>query len=223
MAYSRKKIYRRRSVKARRYARKGYTSKKRRYSMAKRMNSNVMHVMLRTNDTIVANQNLGETLETYRFGLQNCLNANTYATMWDQYRINKVVITWTPIRTQMVQANVEDVTPSSTTNIPSWVVAKDFDDLTPTSYTDTRTRFGSVVRLATQGGKMIIRPACLSEIYQSTLTTAYSPNYGKWIDTANNSVPHYGVRFAMEAAEPSGQYALECKTKIYVSFKNRVI
>ncbi len=187
------------------------------------LNSNYMNVMLRTRDTIVSNNNLSEVYETYRFQLSSCLNSGAYTAMWDQYKINKVVITWRPIRTQVVVAQNEDVTPGTFTNIPSVVYAKDHDDLTPVTYADTRVRFGAKEKLATKGHAMKIVPATLTEIYQSTISTAYSPQFGKWLDCANSTVPHYGVRLAMEAAEPQGSYTLECKTLIYLSFKNRVI
>uniref|UniRef100_UPI004048218F hypothetical protein n=1 Tax=Shewanella sp. TaxID=50422 RepID=UPI004048218F len=135
----------------------------------------------------------------------------------------KIVMTWTPIRTQIVAAQVGDVTPGSTTNIPSYVVAIDIDDLATEDYMTTKTRYGSRERLTTKSGKIIMTPACLSEIYLAPAATAYSPQFGKWLDTRYSTVPHYGVRLAMEQAEPAGNYALECKTKIYVSFKNRVI
>lgn len=223
MVYRRKKVYRRRGVKARSYSRKKYITKARRTSIPRSMNSNHMSVMLRTLDTVITNSNIAEQRITYRFQLSACLNYVAYQTMWEQYRINKVVITWKPIRVQSVVGQVEDVTPASTTNIPSYVVAIDNDDVATEDYTDTKTRYGSRERLVTTPGKVVMKPACLSEIYLAGAATAYSPQYGKWLDCRYATVPHYGVRLAMEPAEPAGNYALECKTKIYVSFKNRVI
>ena len=216
MAYKRKRSIRKRMGKKR----KPY---RRKYPMYRQLDSNRMNVCLRTADTLIANSNLSEQYVSYRFQLSACLNYTNYRDMWDQYKINKVVVTWTPVRTQSVVQQVDDVTPSTTTNVPSYVVAKDIDDLTQISYEDVKSRYGAVERIATKGFKMVLKPAMLTEVYQGPVSTAYSPQYNTWLDTANNTVPHYGIRFAIESAEPSGYYALECKTWIYVSFKNRVI
>lgn len=222
MAYG-KKMVRRRPLKTRRYSRKKYTAKKTRSRIPRSLNSNHMSVMLRTLDTVVTNSNIAEQRITYRFQLSACLNYVAYQTMWEQYRINKVVITWKPIRVQSVVGQVTAVAPGSTTNIPSYVIAIDNDDVSSEAYQDTKTRYGSRERLVTTPGKVVMKPACLSEIYLAVAANAYSPQYGKWLDCRYATVPHYGVRLAMEPAEPAGNYALECKTKIYVSFKNRVI
>lgn len=187
------------------------------------LNNNFMSVCLRTQDTIVSNNNLSEQYETYRFALSACLNYTAYTAMWDQYMIQKVVVTWKPIRTQMVVTQNEAVAPATFTNIPSVVYARDHDDLSPVTFADTKVRYGAVEKLATRGHAMKIYPATLSEVYKSAISTGYAPKFKTWLDCADSTIPHYGVRLAMEQAEPLGQYALECKTRVYVRFKNRVI
>ncbi|AXH75788.1 MAG: capsid protein [Circoviridae sp.] len=216
MWYGKKKRTRR-SLKKKTFKRRRYTK------IPRKVNQNHMSVCLRTPDTLVSNNNLSEQYETYRFGLSNCLNYTAYVAMWDQYMIEKIVITWRPIRTQAVVSQNEAVAPSSFTNIPSVVYARDHDDLSPVTYADTKTRYGAVEKLATKGHAMKVYPATLTEIYKSPVTTGYSPQFKTWLDTADATIPHYGVRLAMEQAEPLGQYTLECKTKVYVRFKNRVI
>jgi len=206
-----------------RRSRKKAFKRKRYTKIPRKINQNSMSVCLRTADTIVSNNNLSEQYQTYRFGLSACLNYAAYTAMWDQYMIEKVVVTWKPIRTQMVVTQNEGVAPSSFTNIPSVVYARDHDDLSPVTFADTKTRYGAVEKLATRGHAMKIYPATLTEIYKSPVTTGYSPQFKTWLDCADATIPHYGVRLAMEAAEPLGQYTLECKTRIYVRFKNRVI
>jgi len=222
MAYG-KKMVRRRTSKARRYSRKKYTSKKTRSRIPRSLNTNYMAVMFRTRDTIVTNSNVAEQYATYRFQLSSCINNTAYQSMWEQFRIVKIQMTWKPTRAQAIIGQVTDVTPGSTTNIPSYVVAKDFDDVSTEAYVDTKSRYGSRERLVTTPGTLTFTPACLTEVYLGVGLTSYSPQFNKWIDTRYSTTPHYGARLAMESAEPGGQYALECKTKVWIQFKNRIL
>lgn len=214
---------RRRSRPKRSSRRKMYKKRRLRRSRIPRsmLNGNRLHVKLRMPDELVTNNNLAPTLRALTFSLNQCTNMGNYTAIWDQYRINKVVLKIRPIRTQQVEANINDVITGSVTNIPSIVVAKDYDDSLTTSFDNLCARAGSKRCLMTRGMTYTLVPATLTELYNTSATSAYAPKYKTWLDCAYNGVPHYGLKIACEPAEPTGQYGSELQVYVYVSFKNR--
>lgn len=185
-------------------------------------NGNAIHLKMRLPDKLIVNDTVVEQAGAFNIRLQDLTNYSNYTTIWDQYRINKIVVRARPIRTTTVVAQVEDVsTPQGTTNIPSYCLVKDFDDsITPSSFTQLEARTFAKRRLATQSMSYKFTPATLTSIYQP-ITSAYAPKYKTWLDCAFPAVPHYGIKFAMEVAAPAGVYGIELVTDVYVSFKNR--
>ena len=39
-----------------------------------------------------------------------------------------------------------------------------------------------------------LKPAILAESYKTAITTAYAPKWGQWLSTADDTVPHYGLK-----------------------------
>lgn len=49
--------------------------------------------------------------------------------------------------------------------------------------------------------KVVLKPACLSPIVVasgSTTNATAGPKWGQWIDVANVSIPHFGLKYAIE-------------------------
>lgn len=190
------------------------------------LTGNLMHVKLRTeNPLVVSNDNVIAVKGSYQFKLTDCLNSTRYTQMFDQYRLNKVVIKWRVLRvTNITAENTTVLAPlGGFTNIPNFVSVVDFDDTLVVDYDDVRERYGSRVRPATRPGTDIITPKVLSEAYRSTTSSAYIPKAKQWLDSTYNDVPHFGLKWAMQPSEPAGQYAIEGTVTYYVSFKNRMI
>lgn len=216
---SRKPMKRKRSVKRRRVMSRTRIPRN-------LLTGNLMHVKLRTtNPLTISNDNVIEVKGSYQFALSDCLNYTRYIQMFDQYRLNKVVIKWRPLRvTSVTAANINTFAPAGGyTNIPNLVTVVDYDDTLTVDYNDVRERYGSRVRRATSPGKDILTPKVLGEAYRSTTSSAYIPKAKQWLDSTYNDVPHFGVKWAMQPAEPAGQYAIEGTVTYYVSFKNRMI
>lgn len=190
------------------------------------LTGNIMHVKLRTtNPLVVVNDNVVDVKAAYTFKLTDCLNISRYTQMFDQYRLNKVVIKWRPLRYTNITAENTTVLPpiSGFTNIPNFVTVVDYDDTLVVDYNDVRERYGSRVRRCNRPGTDIITPKILTECYRSTTSSAYLPKPKQWVDCTYNDVPHYGLKVSLQAAEPNGQYAIEGTVTYYVSFKNRMI
>jgi hypothetical protein len=67
-----------------------------------------------------------------------------------------------------------------------------------------------------------LKPAIQSEMYRTSITTAYTPKWGQWIPTADPTVPHYGMK-AYACAFSGGSWSagsMSVSFKYYVSFKN---
>lgn len=219
MAYrkrSSRKIFRRKRKRTRRM----YTRGKKRAR-----NQNFFQVKLTVPTDDLTNSATAEATDGYRISLDGADNQQHYRQQWDQYRIDKVRITWTPVRTQQVVTQVIDTTnPQSVTNVPMYYTALDRDNIVNIDVQNTKQRFGARSALATQKMTRTFVPTVLTAIEGSSqMDLAFATRRKVWIDSTYSKVPHYGVRAAMEAAAPSGIYRLKVDFEVWISFRNRMI
>lgn len=219
MAYrkrSSRKIFRRK----RKRTRKMYTRGKKRVR-----NQNFLQVKLTVVADDLTNLDTAEATDGYRISLDAIDNQQHYRSQWDQYRIDKVRITWTPVRTQQITNAVSAILPVvGTTNIPMYYTALDRDNITNISVENTKQRFGCRQALATQKMVRTFVPTTLVAIEAaSPQDLGFACRRKTWIDSTYSKVPHYGVRAAMEEAAPAGIYRLKVDFEVWVSFRNRMI
>lgn len=70
---------------------------------------------------------------------------------------------------------------------------------------------------------ILIKPNTLTEVYKSSIASTYVPKRGQWLNMADTTVPHYGVKFFIESPAVNGttvsqgymkveyKYYFECK------------
>lgn len=210
-------------------SRKRRTFKRRRFTRRSRRkrvrNANFIQVKLTVPTDDLTNSDIVEATDGYRITLQGADNQQHYRQQWDQYRIDKVRITWTPVRTQIVNNLITNTTnPSTVTNIPMYYTALDRDNITSISVQNTKQRYGCREQLATKKMSRTFVPTALMAIEGSTpIDLGFACRRRVWIDSSYPNVPHYGVRAAMEAAAPAGVYRLRVDFQVWISFRNRMI
>lgn len=185
------------------------------------LTGNVIHIALVGRTKLIVNSDTIETTLSLTFDLTQCNNYANWTALYDQYRINSVYLSLKPQRSELITQDVNDIAPNQTfTNIPSYAIVADYDDTAIINYQDVKERHGARWNLATKSMKMKVYPKKLMQIYNG-LTTAYMPAAPGYLDCTYNNVPHYGVKVAMEVAQPTGQYGIEIEHTYYVTFKNR--
>lgn len=218
----RKFAYRpRRRFKKRRYTRRRRYAK---VSRARFTSSNKWNTVLRGAEATINNSALTVTPFQFTARLVDCINFSTYTTLFDQYRINKVVVLMTPVKTQVVNRPYDDTTTAGAVlAIPRLSVVIDRDDDTlPVTFEEVYQRPNSKTTLATRKQVWAFRPTKLGMVYRSTTTTGYKVDWGRdFIDSGDSDVPHYGLKGILEAASPNEAYTYRIETKFYVSFRNR--
>lgn len=136
-------------------------------------------------------------LAGYSFKLNDLPQATTFANLYDQYKISKVVISLRPrpgiAVTSVANGNV------GVQGYSPLLTVLDFDDATPPvnegemlSYQNCRmTKYD-------RNHTRVIYPKWLDTTYETALGNGYHPTNG-FLDCNDNQVPHYGLKVYMSA------------------------
>lgn len=181
--------------------------------------------------TIEPNLSNGDTLDVVHlqtFQLNQCLNFTNYTAIFDQYRINMVKIKFIVAGADNINFPYDDTssgTPGSFTEMPRYCVAIDRDDITSTSFDNLRARQHSWIRKASQPLEIKFKPNRLTGIYNASAipgNLAYMvENSKKYLDAANNAVPHYGMKVALQPFREPDVFKIRMEISYYCSFANR--
>jgi len=148
-----------------------------------------------------------------QFAMNELPNANSWTTVFDRYRILSVDVRFIPANVQM---NVSPVT----VNAPIFHTCVDFDDATaPTSVVQVQ-RYGTYAgTIATSGLRRHFVPRSASPQYITLVTSGYGEvDPSVWKDCAYDSIPHYGVKYALEAGTSSTDYRYDVMVTMKVEF-----
>lgn len=137
-----------------------------------------------------------------------------FEVLFDFYRINFIVVTLYPTY------NVDQMegTAVTTTNIPriTWFVDHD-DSLPPATLTEVYQRGKYRERLFDRSITIKLRPSCLLQIESPTIGA--TPKFRQWVDAANTSVRHFGLKWAIHGLAPNQNFFYNYHVKYYLSFK----
>lgn len=126
----------------------------------------------------------------YAFNLATVPNASEFTTLFDQYRIKQVTVTFLP---NYIQANVPLYT------------ALDYDDaLTPPTLLSVFEKDTCRISEANQVVERTFNPRALREVYATPVTSGYETAVSPWLDTQNDTVPHYGLKYFIAQLPASG-------------------
>lgn len=175
----------------------------------------------------ITNSDLYDDVGAYAFKLTDCIDYLTYAKLWDQYRINKVVVKFVPTGATNLNKPYDATTaPNAIQQIPLFATCLDFDDATsPTNYNDVKKRQGSREVPAIQKVTWAFKPSKLISVYQSSTSTGYIANFNRdWLDTNTGSgIPHYGLKWSIKIGSPAGVFRYRVNVSMYLSFRSRVL
>lgn len=163
------------------------------------------------------------------FSLSQCLNALEYTTLFEYYKINKAVVEFrykgpsTPAYTTINGTGTQNNEIVNEVN-PVLYFKVDHNDINADSLTKMKESMRTHEHQFTNNKPnftITLKPAVQVEAYKSAIASTYMPKWGQWLSTADNSVPHYGLKcYAVAGLGSSANMgAIEVQTKIYFSAK----
>lgn len=125
--------------------------------------------------------------------LSQLVASSEFTSLFDQYCI-------TYVKYAFYLEVSPDAQSGSTSIWPKLYYARDQDDLTPPTLQELRERSNTVVRVMSPYKPVTVgyRPNILVPTYKTALTTGYAPKWNQWIDTVDTTVPHMGLKFAID-------------------------
>jgi hypothetical protein len=169
-----------------------------------------------------------------QFTWAQCLQVGNYASIFEYYKINKVVVEFrykgasTPAYTT-VPATSSGTQPSYAMEIkneinPVLYFKVDHNDINSDSLADMKESMRTKEHQFTNDKpnfSIVLKPAIQAEAYKTALTTAYRPKWGQWLSTSDDTVPHYGLKVYAVAGlgNNTNMGSIEVNTKIYFSCK----
>lgn len=166
--------------------------------------TNNCHVQIGGNDTVFSGENATV------FALSNVNGSAELTNLFDNYRILSVKYRWVCYR------NPDTNTNASFKGIyPRVVWTHDFNDAQPIQRaliyqrSNIREWFATPDRSTSQW--YTLKPAALIQLYESTTSTAYGPKWKQWMDTADTTAPHYGIKYSYDQLFSGNVLRLEAK------------
>lgn len=148
--------------------------------------------------------------------LSNVVNNSEFTTLFDQYRINAIVLKFIP-RLNMVQVPTV-VGQAPINNIPTLHWVYDYDDANAPSNVDELLQYNNY-RCCNfdKTVTMKIKPRFSLAAYSGAFTS-YKPASG-WLDCASPSIQHYGVKFAVDSFTAGQFIDFIIRPIYYLSFR----
>lgn len=155
------------------------------------------------------------------FTLQDCPQVSTFSSMFDQYRFEKVVLRVTPRNPAFSTFSLSS--PNNLMPRISFVV--DRDDASAPASTAALQEYDNCISITPyQGIDITLIPSLTPAIFGGGVFSGYSVEEAgrRWIDIANPTVPHYGVKYGIPGLQvsTSNSWTWDVELYYYVSFKN---
>lgn len=162
------------------------------------------------------------------FSLSDITGYQEFEALYDRYMLTCVVLRFRLINNPdaMTQLNtVPDVSAKwNTTNwFPRLFYCPDYDDNSTETVGTLRERARTKMSILkpNQYKKIVVKPACTIQTYYTTTGAGYAPKWKQWIDMSQSGVPHYGLKWAVDASaqDPADTYPFKLEIEKQYFFK----
>lgn len=170
----------------------------------------------------IESDNSSDIFGSIQFRLQDLPGYLELQDLFDQYRIDAIQVKFFPMTSGVYMQPFNN---ASTTVVftPRFMTAIDYDDNSaPVNLDQIRQYQTYKSTMAYQQHSRYFKPCFASEVFKTAVTTGYGARRG-WIDTAYPDVPHFGLKYALEAtgvASNDFAFGYRIDVKMWVSFKN---
>lgn len=133
-----------------------------------------------------------------------------FTTLFDRYRINKVIVRFVPNFTG------SDLNPSSSViSIPNFHTVLDYDDSTAPGSLNNMFQY-STYRM-TRGNKIHIRKYTPSVLTAQGSGSTYGPKWKQWLDLSDLTINQYGLKFWIDQQNAGGVGTFKPYVTVYFS------
>lgn len=130
----------------------------------------------------------------WTFNLGNLPNNAEYTALFDRYMITYIKL--------YVYLRIDPgASAANTAHFPMMYIIRDYDDSSAPVSISNIFEHARVQRRMLQPNRPVViklKPATLGLTYNTAVSSTFSPQWNKWIDMANTTVPHYGLKWALE-------------------------
>lgn len=180
----------------------------------------VGHLFKRTayqSNQIQLNSGSGTVFGSNTFALANLPGYTDFTELYDQYKINKVKVQFIPKITSAIL--------NGSAQIPMIHSTIDSNDATPPASIQSMMENEDVK--STRGNAIHTRyftPKCQTKLYESAVTDGYAVSRkNPFINTADPTVPHYALKWAIEGPVSGGEVYWYCDVKVTYYFACREV
>lgn len=151
----------------------------------------------------------GGTSRAYSFNLNDIPNISTYCDIYDFYKITGVKVLFCPRQTET----------QGQTYLGMFHYVVDYNDNNSVeSAQEIMSRQGARMRyMVGRPFSIFIKPRIATMAYESGASTGYYATLPKWMNTNDNTVPHYGLKVFL--TEPSVGTTTDVYLTYYVKFR----
>lgn len=158
------------------------------------------------------------------FTLDDCNNYGEFQALYDQYKLCGVLAVIQLINNPDATTYLETTNPNTANIYPKLWYLNDHDDESTISLANIRERASVKCRILRPNVpiKFFMKPAVLSQMYGTTLTTGYAPKWGQFIDIGNAAVKHYCFKGVIESLgnNAANTYGVRIEYKYYLQMKD---
>lgn len=165
---------------------------------------------------IVGNSAFAPYINSFQFRFADIQNHTEFSALFDQYRLNMIIVRFYLKIDPSAQV-------SGAATFPKLYYRADYDDAnTPSGLPELRESNRTVIKVMNPNYPVTIKikPAVASALFQSLATTAYSAKWKQWVDILNSSVPHYGLKYAIDDLTNSN-YRVDIEHIYYFSMRDQ--
>jgi len=164
--------------------------------------------------TSISNGNALPTFGATAFWLGMLPNYSAFTAIFDRYRFLRFEVLFAPY--------VNQVNDSTSVSLPQLHTCLDYDDQVVPTTVDFIRRCGTYAGV--QGNKPLKRcflPRASAALYDG-ITTAYAEVAPMvWLDCAYTTIPHFGIKYAIDAASTAGMFRYNIELTATVEFSGR--
>lgn len=155
------------------------------------------------------------TFGAYAFSLAQLPDYTEFTNLYDQFRINKVLVKLVP--------NVNSAEAGATQRLPQVHSVLDYNDSTAPTTLDELVQYNNY--RMTMGSRIHTRkltPAFLDNVFEtSSVTRGSNPNFKKWLSTSNaTAIPHHGMKWAIGSTASASAITYTPYITFYISCKS---
>nr|WPR18745.1 MAG: capsid protein [Owegonang virus 22] len=154
------------------------------------------------------------------FRLNDLPGVSDFTALYDQYQIKAVKVTLMPKYDTATQVVSSGTVPNSAHAMNRVISCIDYDDNTAlTSIGDALQYQNHKMTKGIRDHSRYLKPRCLLEAYGGIGLTHYMPRKNQWIDVANITTPHYGLKWIITQS-PGIALSYDMKVDYYIACKN---